>query len=49
MISYGDADLMLAGGVEACIMPISVAAFCKLVFTLFCMWSSRLLECSLRQ
>lgn len=29
-IQYGNADIMLAGGAEACIDPISMAGFCRL-------------------
>lgn len=29
MISYGDADVMVTGGVEACIVPVAMAGFCK--------------------
>lgn len=30
MISYGDADVMVTGGVEACIVPVAMAGFCKM-------------------
>ncbi|XP_015771893.1 PREDICTED: 3-oxoacyl-[acyl-carrier-protein] synthase, mitochondrial-like [Acropora digitifera] len=29
-ISYGDADVMVTGGVEACIVPVAMAGFCKM-------------------
>ena len=29
MIRYGDADVMVTGGVEACIVPVAMAGFCK--------------------
>ncbi|KAK2570365.1 3-oxoacyl-[acyl-carrier-protein] synthase [Acropora cervicornis] len=29
IISYGDADVMVTGGVEACIVPVAMAGFCK--------------------